>query len=115
MKPDSDWYWVSDVHMANCHEGLRQIAKDELKIDVLDLRPGQYVMFTNADFTAVKVFGAGNTFLHHRSRERGHRLNPKATMLLPEFIKGHKLNYDKALAKVITDDYYSRYGNPNEK
>jgi len=102
-------HWIPDVHMANCHDGLAEIAKKKLKINVADLRPGEFVIFTNASFTAIKAYGAGETILHHRSPDR-QRLNPKAAMLLPHFIKGQDINYDKALAKVVTEEYVSRYG-----
>lgn len=102
-------HWVPDVHMYNGHEGLAAIARKELRIKVDELKPGEFVLFMNKSFTAFKVYAANNMILHHKS-PTGSRLNAKAVLQLPHFIKGQHINYDKALAHVITAEYGSRYG-----
>ena len=106
-------HWVPDTYMNNAHEGLAAIAKKELKVNVSDLRPGEFVLFMNARFTAFKVYGAGNMILHYRD-PNNRRLNAKAVLQLPHFIRGQHINYDKSLTATITAEYSHRYGNPKK-
>ncbi len=101
--------WVPDTDLRNGHQGLADIAHKKLKIDVDTLPPGEFVMFVNSSWTAFKIYAANHMILHHKQPE-GHRLNPKATMLIPHFLRGQRINYDKALTHVIEAEYTSNYG-----
>ena len=102
--------WLPDTHMAFSHHGLRDIAKKKLKIDLLDLKQGEYVIFINSSWSAFKMFGPGNTFFYKRHPDNK-RLNPKAIMLTPAFAdEPAEHMYPKALKAVITKDFKSTFG-----
>lgn len=106
-------HWVPDVYMGNAHEGLAAIAKKELKVNVSELKPGEFILFMNTRWTGFKVYCANHILLHYRSPDH-RRLNAKAVLALPHFIKGQHINYDKALASTIRDEYGSRYSNAKD-
>ena len=101
-------HWLPDTDLRNNHAGLAEIAKKKLKLEVDDLQPGEFILFVNTSWTALKVYAANNTILHHKQKD-GHRLNPKAALLVPHFISGQSLNYNKALDVVIKKQYFERY------
>jgi hypothetical protein len=101
-------HYIPDADMRNCHQGLALLAKKHLKINVTDLKPGEFVLFVNSSWTAIKIFGSDHCYMHYK-RPDGARLNAKAVLSLPHFVRGQNINYDKALATVIQQDYGSRY------
>lgn len=101
-------HWLPDTDLRNGHAGLAELAKKKLKVDVDDLKVGEFVMFMNSHFTAFKIYCSHRVLLHYKEKD-GARLNAKAILSLPHFISGQHINYDKALAAVITKEYGSRY------
>ena len=92
-----------NVSMSNGHDGLEQIAMRH-KVSLNDLQVGQFAMFINRSFTAVKVFAANRVIIHYKN-PKGHLLNYKALKLVPEFYNGQSIEYTKALKKVILKEY----------
>ncbi len=101
-------HWIPGVDLRAKHDGLAALAKEELKVDVGTLRPGEFVMFINVSWTQVALYGANNWLAYHRSRDGG-RLNPKALMQLPRFIRGNDVGYSQALDKVIRDEFATQH------
>lgn len=98
-----------DIDMWNGHDGLAKLIKQKLKMNVDELEPGQFVLCINKSWTALKAYGANHIILHHKVPD-GKRLNPKAVMRLPRFIRGQQINYDKALTEQVHAEYLQRYG-----
>ena len=94
----------TNVNLQNGHEGLTGIAKKENKVDVNKLAVGQFALFINRAFTAVKVFAANNVVVHYK-HPRNHILDYKALRLIPAFFDGQNLGYMRALKQVIEQDY----------
>lgn len=88
------------VHMANSHDGLKQIAKKE-KIDLDALAPGELVIFTNAPFTALKLYASGHVYAYYRA-PRG-RLNALMISKIPASFGGGKLIFDAALKDALIE------------
>jgi hypothetical protein len=93
-----------NVNLQNGHDGLRAYAKKSYKINVDDLQVGQFAIFINRAFTAVKVFAANNVLVHYKHPKK-HMLNYKALKLIPEFFEGQDIGYTKALRQVIKEEY----------
>jgi hypothetical protein len=94
----------TNVSLQNGHEGLEAIAKKSNKVNVRELKVGEFALFINRAFTAVKVFGANNVLLHYKHPQR-HILNYKALRLLPVFMEGQDIGYTKALRQIIKEEY----------
>lgn len=92
-----------NVSMSNGHDGLKAIAK-KYKLDVSDLKVGQFALFINNAFTACKLYAANNVLLHYK-HPKNHCLNYKALKLLPEFYDGQDIGYTRALKQVIRESY----------
>lgn len=103
-------HWLPDVDMRNGHEGLAQIIKKELKVNVEDLKRGEFVLCINTSWTQFKMYGAHNLILHYR-RPEGGRLNHKALLRLPAqgFGRGVEFAYKQALTDTIEADFTERY------
>lgn len=100
--------WVPNADLRNRHLGLAEIAKTELKVKVEDLAPGEMVMFINTSWTQFVLYCANHILIHHK-RPDGKHLNPKALMLVPQFMEGQRINYAAALKKVIAGEFKQRY------
>lgn len=66
-----------DVNMAYQHESLREIAKKG-GVDLKALEPGEFVLFVSGDRSAIKLFGARNTFIYSRA-PKGHIISDMFT------------------------------------
>ena len=93
-----------NVSMSNGHDGLRGVAKKVGKLDVDDLKLGQFALFVNRPFTACKLFAANNVLVHYK-HPQNHCLDYKALKLLPEFFDGQDIGYTKALRQVLKNGY----------
>lgn len=93
-----------NINLQNGHEGLTVIAKKENKLDVSKLAVGQFALFINRAFTAVKVFAANNVLIYYR-HPKNHILDYKALRLIPAFFDGQNIGYMRALKQVIEQDY----------
>lgn len=87
-----------NVDLRNGHDGLAEIASGS-RINVLDLNPGQYVVFINGTKDKVKVYAANNVIAYHKSAHG--RLEMGAIQLIPRCFKGGVLRYDDAVKKVL--------------
>lgn len=106
----------TSVCMYNSHEGLAQIAKKENGVNVKALKPGQFCLFINPPFNACKLYAANNVILYYR-HPKNHRLDPNAVRLIPQFFDGENqdIGYNKALAKVIKDEFKHRFGKKKDE
>jgi len=95
--------------MYNSHDGLAVIAKKENGVDVKALKVGQFCLFINPPCTACKLFAANNVILYYK-HPKGHRLNPQALQMIPQFFDGQDIGYNKALAKIIKTEFEERFG-----
>lgn len=86
------------------HKGLAEVAMKTNKLDVYKLRVGQFALFINNAFTAVKLFGANGVLVHYK-HPKNHILDYKALRLIPLFFDGQDIGYTKALSRVIRDEY----------
>lgn len=89
-------HWMPNTDMRNSHVGLAEIAKKELGVKVEDLKVGECVLFVNTSFNAFKIYCPNDFVLHYR-HPKGHRLNARAVINVPHFMRGSHVNYDKAL------------------
>jgi hypothetical protein len=89
----------TEVHMACGHEALSKLCKKKMK-------SGDVAAFINTAWTAVKLL-VSNEFLIHYKHPRG-QIAPETIKELPNFIEGKKLNYNKALEKVINEHLKKR-------
>lgn len=95
--------YVMGISMHLSHDGLKEVALTQRpKIDLEKLNPGEFVLFSNNAFTAVKIFGSGNTFIYHRAKAN-RTLNPRALMHAVECFDGVEFAYPQALAKAIEE------------
>lgn len=92
-------YFFPDTHLGNSHAGLSAIAEKD-KLDVAKLAPGEFAMFINRSFTAVKLFAANNVIVHYKTPDRS-MLNAQALKLVPHFFNGRDINYKAALSHAI--------------
>lgn len=115
MKTNTIMHVLPNVSMSNGHDGLAQVAKKTLKVDVRSLPIGEFALFINRGFTACKLYAANNIVLHYK-HPKGHHLNYKALKLIPQFYNGQNIGYTKALDAVIRKDYpYLFEGEKHEK
>ena len=105
----------TDVYMSNSHEGLAAIAAKENGVNVRNLKPGQFALFVNTPFNACKIYAANNVILYYR-HPKNHRLDVNAVRLIPQFFDGENqdIGYNKALSKVIKDEFKSRFGKADD-
>lgn len=59
-----------DVHMGKQHAGLMAILKEKVGED--SLPKGQFALFLNSKWSAVKVYGPGSTILYRRELQHGY-------------------------------------------
>jgi hypothetical protein len=93
--------WLPGADLRNSHDGLKLLIKKELSINVdKDLKLGECVMCINTNWSAFKILFRDNILLHYKHPE-GHRLNARAILSVPRFMKGTQINYEKALRHEI--------------
>lgn len=93
-----------ETSMSNGHKGLSQIAHQH-RIDVRKLPPHEYVVFVNRQKTAFKLFAPGNVVAHYRGARQ---IDLRTIQHLPQVFNGGRLNYDKAVAKVLERELPTR-------
>jgi len=103
-----------NVSMSNGHDGLREVAKKVGRIQVDDLKVGQFALFINKAFTACKFYAANNVLLHYK-HPKDHCLDYKALKLLPEFYTGQDIGYTKALKQSIRESYPHLFEDEEER
>jgi hypothetical protein len=81
------------------HAGLAALAKG-LRLNVDNLKIGQFIVFINRKKCALKLYAAGNTVAHFRM-PGSRQMDMSVIALIPRFFNGKELKYDDALAEVI--------------
>jgi len=95
--------YISGVNMGLSFRGLGQVAVDlRLSIDSLD--SGEFVVFMNRKQTAFKMLAPNNVLVYYR-HPKEHRIDPRVIALIPTMFDGKVIHMDKALEKVITNDF----------
>lgn len=90
----------TNVSMGKGHDGLAMLC-DEYGIDVVNLEPGQYVVFTNRRRDKVKVFAANNV-LAYLKLPQGHFLSLETIALIPTAFRGTAdIEHDRTLREVF--------------
>ena len=84
------------------HDGLTKLAKS-LKVNVTDLKVGEFVAFINNSKSAIKLYAAGQTIAYYRNPGK-RQLNLKVLSVIPRFFNGKELQYNEALKEIITKE-----------
>ena len=100
-------HWLPETDLRNSHDGLTDLAKKKLGVRVDELKIGECIMFINSSWTAFKILmpvakdrGGGAIVLHYK-HPAGHKLNPKAVLNVPRFMRGTEINYTHALQEQV--------------
>lgn len=94
--------YFPDTFLGNGHRGLSKIALDSgVKVETLE--PGEFIIFVNKGYTALKMFASGNVVAHLKMPQ-GSRLDPMAIKFLPMFFSGGKIDWGSAITKRIEID-----------
>lgn len=92
-------YVFFDIPMYYGH-GLRKILKNELK-------NGEFTIFINKNWNALKMLTYNNVLLH--LKQPYHRpINPETIKFLPYCVNGSEINYKRALKSVIIKDFQKK-------
>lgn len=96
---------IPQTSMVNGHAGLLEVVKQsKLKVNPEELKPGEFIIFINTPFNAVKLLAANNVLIYYK-HPKGHMLNYEALRLVPTFFDGQQLNYPAALKSIIKKKY----------
>lgn len=87
--------YFPNTHLGNSHTGLKAIAKEH-GVNLDQLSPGEFVVFTNRAKTGVKIFTRGNTLSYTRA-PGSERLDLETIRLIPTYFQGGAFQYDQAL------------------
>ena len=79
---------IYNVPMAYSHRGLKELAMKTLKLNLDDLKVGEFVLFVNKPYNAFKLFATGNTFVYHREPNPNALLSPDVLKMIPTFFVG---------------------------
>lgn len=93
-----------DVSMSNGHAGLTNIMKNKL------LGDGEFAVFINRNWMAMKMLTPGHTLLHYKSPSTKMPINPGTIKYLPSCVNGGTLNYNEALKTVVEQKYAKWFG-----
>ncbi len=86
-----------DVDMRAGHRGLADVAKKR-KVDVLNLDPGEHVVFVNRKVDKIKIYSARNVLSYLLSDKQ---LDISALSYFSDCYGAKGFNYDNALRKVL--------------
>ena len=96
--------YFPDTHLGAGHDGLSKIAR-HAGHDPAELRSGEYLIFVNRSKTGVKLFAPNNTIAYYKHKGK---LDLRTIAKLPYCFSGGRINYDKALTKVLAEDLTAR-------
>jgi len=92
-----------NVSMAYGHKGLSEVARKE-KVNVSQLRVGEFALFANKRLTALKLYAANNTVIHYKA-PTNRPIDIRTLRYIPHFMSGTDIGYDRALLQVFRDRY----------
>ena len=95
-------YLFLDVPMYKSHRGLTEIFQNAAKGK--SLQKGEVVLFINRKWTRLKLLTSDNVILY-LAQPDNRPINPKTIQYLPACVNGNEINYNKALSKVLNDDF----------
>lgn len=96
-------HFIPNTSMVYGHDRLDAIARSAgHKPEAMS--PGEFIMFTNKAFNAVKMLAANNVVVHYKHPKK-HPLNYRALQIVPLFFSGGDMKYPQALRKVIEKEY----------
>ncbi len=95
--------YVTGVHMALSHRGLKLMAKKlGLNADTMD--SGEFIIFMNSGQTAFKLLTANNIICYYR-HPKEHRIDPRVISLIPKVFDGKEIKLDAALESIIKQEF----------
>lgn len=96
-----------DVNMVNHHQGLLEIARKK-KVDVTELKPGDFLLFINARGSYCKIMGANISpagrppmFPVTSIKSPRGQISPLILRELPKFFFGQPFDYDATLKPLL--------------
>lgn len=84
------------------YDGLQVMAKKQ-GVSLMDLPKGHFVAFVNREQNKIKLC-TGNDVVAYL-RLKGRRIDPRVIRHLPEYFNGGAIEYDRALQKVLTNEF----------
>ena len=105
-KPNQVIRYFPDTDFRMGHEGLADLALKE-GIDVHELKAGEFVLFTNAQKTAIKLYTAGNIIVYQKA-PKNMRIIYSAIRVLPHFFNGRQLDLKSAIDRAVRHDHDQR-------
>lgn len=82
------------------HLGLSLLAKEK-KINVKDLAPGEFLVFTNKALNKLKIYAPGNCIAYVKSPDN-RRIDLNVVRLIPRFFNGTKFDYEGAMSEMFS-------------
>lgn len=95
--------YFADQNLSGGYDMLSEVALGE-KINLRTLPRGHFVAFVNKTQTKVKL-ATGNDVIAYLRLEPGRKLDPRTIQHLPEFFNGTGIEYDKAMKKVLQNQF----------
>lgn len=93
--------FITGIHMALSHKGLRKICKN---FKVGDLEAGEFVVFMNTACTAFKMLAPNNVLVYYR-HPKEHRIDPRVIELIPNVFNGRELDMERATKMAIEIEF----------
>lgn len=98
-------HFFGNVMMTNGHKGLAELASN--KVDVDNLKPGEFACFVNKPFTAMKLLTAEGVLIYWKQPH--HRLLYKDVVTtLPHFLKDANIGFSDEVQAAISR-YYRKF------
>lgn len=98
-------HFFGNVSMTNGHDGLAELAAS--KVDVDELKPGEFVAFINKSFSAMKLMSANGILVHWRKSSHK-QLYETVVDTLPRFMQGEDIGYTREVSAAIAR-YYKKF------
>lgn len=95
-------HFFGGVSMTNGHDGLAEIVGS--KVDLDNLKPGEFVAFFNKSFSAMKLLCANGVLIHWRQPSR-RKLYSQVVTTLPRFMAGVDVGYSQDVLHAISRYY----------
>jgi len=88
-----------DVDMRNQHDGLGKLAKKE-GVDTRVIADDEHIVFINTKMNRLKMLSRGGVLSYWKSYD-GTKVNMEAIQYIPDAFQAGKINYSKALEKLM--------------
>lgn len=92
---------VLGVHMGLGHDGIAELLKEQVKIDVKKLNDGDLILCLNRQGDKMKIMGRKGLVLGYLRMPNGQRIMLDALQYIPRTFGGGTFNYDAAAKKAL--------------